>query len=173
VKWFRISLGVESAPLPRRADAFSGAGRARYLNVFKPRARQYRRRKHIALMLIVGLVFACAVLAQSSVGNFIGVWGLVALLACWVCAVLVVLFGLRLKCPACEKPLMPATGPYCPNCGSEAYEQGRHVRGTPPSRYAFCPFCNSAISDGDGDQPRTYRIRGCTHCGVMLDETGV
>ena len=173
MKRFGISFAVKSAPSPRRVDAFSGSDRKRYLSVFKPLARQYRRRRRIALLLVAGFILACAVLAQSSVGNLIGVWGLVVLLACWVCAVVVLLFGLRLKCPGCGKPLMPATGRYCPNCGSEAYDQGRHLRGSPPTQYAYCPFCDSAIYDGRNDQPRTYGIRGCTHCGVMLDEIGV
>jgi transposase-like protein len=68
---------------------------------------------------------------------------------------------------------MPAKGRYCPQCGSDQYDHGRHVRGPRMSHHAFCPSCDATIYEGDNEEPRSYKIRGCTHCGVMLDEKGL
>jgi hypothetical protein len=173
MKWFRIVFRVQTGPTLMPTHCPSGAERMRYVNVFRSRASSYRRRKFIAAALIGAFIFACAGFAKTRVGDLLGVGGAVLLLAWWLGAVLILFLGLRLKCPACRKGLMPAAGPYCPQCGSDQYAKGRHQRGPIASRHAYCPTCDCTIYDGDNEQPRTYRIRGCTHCGVMLDERGL
>jgi hypothetical protein len=46
-------------------------------------------------------------------------------------------------------------------------------RETTGANYPYCPTCDGRIAEEDADSSRSYRIRGCTHCGVMLDEMGV
>jgi hypothetical protein len=58
-------------------------------------------------------------------------------------------------------------------CGSDRFQYASHVRGPASSRRAYCPACDSTIDEGGGDLPRSYKIRGCTHCGLMLDEKGL
>jgi hypothetical protein len=106
------------------------------------------------------------VLAYADVARMLGIWGFILLMSAWLGAVLITAFGLRLRCPACRKRLEPAKGAYCPQCGSDQFR-------LPRTADPYCPSCDCLISEGDGDSCRNYRIRGCTHCGVMLDEIGV
>jgi hypothetical protein len=95
-------------------------------------------------------------------------WGVILLMVAWLLAVGTFVFGLRLRCPACRKRLEPAKGRYCPQCGSDQFRSGSPESGPP-----FCRSCDGRIAVEDGDSRRSYMIRGCTHCGVMLDEMGV
>ena len=88
--------------------------------------------------------------------------------ACWVVVVAFFVLSGRLKYPACKKRLEPAVGAYCPQCGSDRFQYSGHKR-----KPSYCPSCDSQIAEDDGDSSRSYRIRGCTHCGVMLYEKGL
>lgn len=146
--------GVDEQYWPRERTAF--------LNAFRPVAARYRRRKRIGLSLFAGFMLGGFALTYVDLPAALGYRGFLLLAATWLAMVFVFAFGLRLRCPACRKRLEPAKGPYCPQCGSGQLEFGVHGGG-----------CDGRIVEEDADSGRTYRIRGCTHCGVMLDERGV
>lgn len=173
MKRLRIGFDVRTSTAPQPEGPHVGPRHARYLQAFKRRATRYRNRQRIAVALMLVFLLACAALAETPIGRLPGLWGAVLLLACWLVAVGILLFGQGIDCPACGKRLMRAPGPYCPQCGSSAFAGGGHTRGAGHSRRSYCPSCNATIYDGDNEEPRSYRLRGCTHCGVMLDEKGL
>lgn len=158
----------------RRNPTFRrGSRHLRYLTAFQSQVKRHQNRRRRIVLLIAGFLLGCAVFSATSIGQAVGIWGLVLLAAFWVVGVGMALFGLKLACPACHKRLTPAKGRYCPQCGSDQFDGGSHLRGARQSRYAFCPSCEGTIYDGDNERPPTYLLRGCTHCGVLLDEKGV
>ena len=144
-----------------------------YLHAFKAHAQRYRRRKRIALSLLIGFMLVGLLTMNINLSKEAAIWGGGLMAVSWLVAVLILVVGLRLRCPACRKRLEPARGLYCPMCGSDRFEYGRHKLGPWLARYPYCPSCEHKIAEASGDDSRTYRIRGCTHCGVMLHETGV
>jgi hypothetical protein len=130
--------------------------RTAFLHQFRPTAERYRRRKRRVFYLIAGFLVGGFLLMYVNVSDPVRTAGMILLLAFWLGSVGTFVFGLRLKCPACRKKLEPAKGPYCPQCGSDRIQS-----------------CGCRIAEEDGDGSRGYRIRGCTHCGVLLDEMGV
>jgi uncharacterized protein YbaR (Trm112 family) len=173
MKRFRFSFRVDSVPPPEFTHDYSDAKRNHFLNDFRPRAQRYRRRNLIATSLLVAAFLGIIVFSEAPIGNRVGIWGLVLVVTCVLISWFISAFGLRLVCPACRKRLKPAKGLYCPECGSDQFRYGSHKRGPSMSRYVYCPSCDSTIDEGGNEDPRSYRIRGCTHCGVMLDEKGL
>ena len=170
---FRLSLSVSSS-LPARIDhQYWPRERTAFLHRFRPTAERYRRRKRTVLYLLMGFMVGGFLLTYVNVSGAVRGWGLILLSAALTGAIFTFFFGLRLRCPACSKRLEPAKGPYCPQCGSDQFGQevysGRRRRTDDP----YCPSCEGRIAEEDGDSSRSYKIRGCTHCGVMLDEMGV
>jgi len=172
MKRLRISFDANPYHAPEPSVLHRGPKHARYMQSFKLLVRRYNFRKRLTMLLIVGFIFVTAVLSQTRLAQYVGVWGIVLLIACWIIVMGIAIFGFNLTCPACRKRLMPANGLYCPQCGSDQFNRRSHMRGMSHSRIAFCPECDGTIYDGDNEQPRTYLIRGCTHCGVQLDEKG-
>jgi hypothetical protein len=158
---------------PQPAAPHIGPKHVRYLVAFNRRATRYKNRTRMAVMLLISFLCLCAVLSETRLGHYLDVWGGVLLLIGWLGFVGIALFGLRLTCPACHRRLTPANGPYCPSCGSDQFAGGRHLQNGAGKKFAYCPVCDTTIYDGDNEQPRSYRIRGCTHCRVTLDKTGV
>jgi hypothetical protein len=148
-------------------------GLSRLVLEFKPLAGRYRRRKLMARSLLAAAILGMAVLATGKIGGVLAMGAAVFFIGCVLVSCLILVLGLRLACPACGMGLEPAKGLYCPVCGSDQFQYGSHVDGPSLSRSAYCPSCGSRIDEGAGDLPRSYRIRGCTHCGVILDEEGL
>jgi hypothetical protein len=168
-RWFFVvsvapSQAIVHTPWPRPHTP--------HLHAFNAHAQHYRRRKRIALSLMIGLMLVGLLMMNINLSNQVAFWG-GGLMAASFFGLLIFATGLKLRCPACKKRLEPARGLYCPMCGSDRFEYGRHKIGRLFARYPYCPSCEHKIADSSGDDPRTYRIRGCTHCGVMLDETGL
>jgi hypothetical protein len=164
---FQVTVGSAAPvnePWPR--------AHTRFLHEFKPRAERYRRRKRIGLGLLLGFMIGMFVVMQTTFPGFVRLSVVVVLVVGLMASLLIYAFGLKLRCPACRKRLEPATGLYCPQCGSSQFEHGSHRSPSTP-RDAYCPECNGRIAEEDGDSARSYRIRGCSHCGVMLDEKGL
>ena len=164
---------VEPVPPEKFIHEYSGTKNSRILNEFKPRAERYRRRNFIAVSLMVGFIFGIMVLSKVHIPDSVALWICAFLVAGAFIASFILIFGLKLVCPVCRKRLEPAKGLYCPVCGSDKFQYGSHMRGESCSSYAYCPSCDGNIDEGGGDLPRSYNIRGCTHCGVMLDEKGL
>jgi hypothetical protein len=75
------------------------------------------------------------------------------------------LYQARLKCPACHNRLVSRRWEnYCPECDSDRLEAGNWYRAW------RCNDCGKRLISGKGG--RRYKIRACTHCGVLLDEKG-
>lgn len=144
-----------------------------YLHAFKAYAQRYRRRRRIALSLMIGVMLAGLLMTNINLSSGAAIWGGGLMAASVLVALLIFVAGLRLRCPACQKRLEPARGLYCPMCGSDQFEYGRHKIGPWLARYPYCPSCERKIAESSGDDSRTYRIRGCTHCGVLLHEIGL
>ena len=144
----------------------------RHLHDFKPHLERYRRRRRVGISLLVGFMILGFLMTWVRAFDRVGIWGFGALTTLWLLGVIVV-FSAKLRCPACGKKLEPARGPYCPLCGSDAFNRGRNKRGPLFGRKPYCPSCDQRIEEASGEESRSYRIRGCTHCGVMLDENGV
>ena len=172
IKKTRWSVSVSAALSPGDVHTPWPRAHTHFLHVFKAHAERYRRRRRMAFYLMIGFIVGAFLLTSVSVSSQVGIWGVGLLAASWLLALLI-WFGTRLRCPACRKRLEPARGLYCPQCGSDQFEHARHKRGPLFGRYPYCPSCDQRIEDPSNDDPRTYRIRGCTHCGVMLDENGL
>lgn len=173
MKRLRFIFRVEPAPATEFTHEHFDANRSHFLRDFRPRAQRYRRRNIIATSLLVAAFLGIIVFSEAPIGNRVGIWGLVLVVTCVLISWCISAFGLRLVCPACRKRLVPAKGLYCPVCGSDQFRYGSHRRGPSMSSYVYCPSCGSTIDEAANEDPRSYRIRGCTHCGVMLDEKGL
>jgi len=173
MKGLHISLDVRPYSASEPITPHCGRRHPRYLTAFQSQVKRYRNSRRTVALMIVVFILGCAVFSETGIGQTVGVWGLMLLVALWIAGLGLALFGLRLTCPGCRKRLEPAKGRYCPQCGSDQFDRGKHVRNTAQSRIAYCPACDGTIRDENEDQPRTYLIRGCTHCGVLLDEKGV
>ena len=68
-----------------------------------------------------------------------------------------------LSCPACGKATDSGFDRYCPMCGKDALRVSR-LWGT------RCEACDRSMGSY---KYRNYRVRYCTHCGVLLDAHGV
>lgn len=173
IRRYRLSISVTSGLPAGVSYEYWPRERTAFLHTFRPTAERYRRRRRMGLRLLIGFMLGGFLLMYVNVPNVVRVSGFILLLAAWLGAVGTFAFGLRLRCPACRNRLEPAKGPYCPQCGSDQFQHGIHRSGQQGANDAYCPSCDGTIADEDADSSRSYRIRGCTHCGVMLDETGV
>lgn len=70
------------------------------------------------------------------------------------------------NCPKCGKNLGNLFGPYCPEC------LGALSPGS-TSGEANCTSCGKTLRDSRGKQGRNFRICGCSHCGILLDKSGL
>ena len=173
IRRYRLSLSVNSISPARFSNEYWPRERTEFLHAFRPIAERYRRRKRVGLYLLLGFMLGGFALTVVNIPGVAKLWGLFLLVAAWLGAVVRFAFGLRLRCPHCRNRLEPAKGPYCPQCGSDQFQHGIHRGGTRSASDPYCPSCDGRIVEGDADSRRSYTIRGCTHCGVMLDEIGV
>jgi len=167
---FSIHLGV---PQKSAGQTPWAAGRADLREAFAPLARRYRRRFWWGVGALASFLVATGLLAQTNLGRSLGLAGAVGALGLWLLAAGFSLWRLRLVCPGCHRGLVPTRGKFCPVCGSEAYAFGVHRSGKQEGRVPYCPDCGASMDEGMGDDPRAYRIHGCTHCGAWLDRRGV
>jgi hypothetical protein len=149
----------------RVATDYSDEERARFREVFAPRAARYRR--HSRLSLLIG---CCAFVGWMAAIRFLPGFGLE-----WVGGILflgmlaLLLFGSfsqpSLECPACYSDVdSRQLGRFCPECGSEQFRT---------RSWLLAPNCDSCGAVPRRGKSRGYSIRACTHCGVLLDDRGV
>jgi hypothetical protein len=151
---------------PRRASDYSAEECARFREVFRPLAVTYRRRRGVgsawflfgAGCLISG-GFLDYVLRQNLMPWFAIPFSLCVAVWFWI-----LMTTPKLICPACSQEMEHSFGDYCPECGSKGMEAPGQFRA------AHCKTCGKSMHGGRG---RKYKIRACTHCGLMLDDQGL
>ena len=127
---------------------------------FQPQAVRYRARIRlfIALFLCAVPLSAAAAFVPQTWTIYFGVPAIVCVLAA-----LITFFTLpRLLCPACGKSA-DAFDQFCPVCGVEALHRYQVTA-------AKCEGCGRTLGHY---RYRNYKIHFCTHCGALLDRSGV
>ena len=134
---------------------------ARFQEEYRPLAAQYRRRKRIAG---IGAAVFCVCLLLGMIlpkTMFIYFWA--AAMSSWF------FFAFTMKrvpkCPGCHNPPDAGFGAFCPDCGQRTLEPN-------DSWFYWSPKCRSCGKRMKSGKSRSYKIRNCTHCGLMLDEKG-
>ena len=168
----RFSFYLEWGRSPQAAYGDWPRAQTPFLEAFKPRLQRYRRRRRAGLYLFVAFMVGGFLFGMTGVARPFGVWPFVLLVTCWLGACIALIFGQRLRCPACSKRLIPAVGRFCPQCGSGQFQNSNDQQGLFSDRIGVCPTCHSTLREAKGEEERNYRVRGCTHCGVLLDEYG-
>ena len=87
----------------------------------------------------------------------------------WLAGGIVVLGKLNPRlpnCPNCGKSLDDLFGPYCPECLGALSPGGTNTE-------ANCTSCGKTLRNAGGKRGRNFRICGCSHCGVLLDKSGL
>jgi hypothetical protein len=131
-------------------------------DAFTPLAASYRRRARRGYIAIGG--FLGCVLVAMLLPNVVVPWFLIPAMIFWLIALGSTMTAPRLVCPGCSNEMEGAFGKYCPECGSPTLGNARWFRA--PN----CTACGKSMRRGKG---RYYKIRACTHCGLMLDEKGL
>lgn len=136
---------------------------SRFQQIFAPVPKRYRRHVRTACVAVIGgmlwiLLFLLVFRPSDSAWGF-----LVPFFMCWVVGLAAIVSAPALVCPACRERLDRGLGEYCPECG--AYEP----RAGDWYQYPFCVSCGRHLRR---HRARQYKIRACTHCGLMLDERG-
>lgn len=130
---------------------------------FAPSARHFRKRSW-QLLPWGGLIvlFTLGLVVSDSAGRG---WLLAGILGS--CVVVIVLHTRlpSLNCPACEGTVTSGMGAFCPECGARSVVPGHR-----PNHH-HCTSCNRWLLVYKGT--RQYKVRACTHCGVMLDDKGL
>ncbi len=165
VIYMRKGSGGAHKNVVKVASEYSEEELARFREVFAPQATRYRRyarRSHVLFAIFGAIALIVAYLAATHFPNA---------LVDWVCGLLVLgylaMIGYSwrsqplLECPGCQNRLdSGAFGRHCPQCGSPQFVPGGWL-GSPK-----CTVCSETMHRG-------YKIRACTHCGVMLHERGI
>ena len=138
-------------------------GRHSFEAAFARRARRYRLSNTIGIGLMVAFALGVLAAAKLPIPETARMYLALFSTALVPLAVIMHIFNLRLRCPSCGRRLTPANGRYCPQCGAEEFQAGS----------GWCDGCHSRIEEESGDDKRSYRVRGCTHCGVFLDRHGL
>jgi hypothetical protein len=162
-----------SAPARQAAD-YSPPEREQMQRAFAPIAGSYRRQKPVAVGCISGM--ALCLLLMQLVPRFLSPWLLVPAAVCFVSALVAGLSAPDLICPSCQNELEHDLGAYCPECGSRNLQAGGWER-SPDYTWFREPSCNACrrmlLRSKRLTQRRLYKVRACTHCGLMLDVRGL
>jgi predicted RNA-binding Zn-ribbon protein involved in translation (DUF1610 family) len=154
-----------SEPLPYSVSEprFSEEEQEHYRELFAPIAQKYRTNiRYIQVIFIISVVIL--VTGFFLLRHFMG-WAMGGFFVCWLAILILVCTQPRLECPACHGDLNSRElGSYCPECGAA---------GLKPGGWFQAPYCESCDKSLRRSRAQRYRIRACTHCGLMLDETGL
>ncbi len=144
---------------------------ARFRASYKPLVAEYRRHQRIAVFAVAAFLLCslAGLLSPKPVKLFVFIGILALFLPVGTLYLLFCFSKLREpRCPACGNPPGFPFGAFCPECGSRTLEPS-------PSKWsggaASCRSCGRKLSIGDGG--RSYKIRACSHCGLLLDEQGL
>lgn len=151
-------------PLARASPATPpplGRVPADHVEDFRPAATRYRRR--LRWSVHCGALGAALVVIGLALPGHLMPW-VTAAGACLASVALSVYLTLpALGCPACSKEADSGIDQFCPTCGSDQVKAHR-----------MCgSWCNGCGRRFGAAHCRSYPIRYCSHCGVVLDEVGV
>ena len=157
-------LGCMSTPIPSSTNKprFTEEKQKRLREIFAPIAQKYRSRSRLALVVLglVAVIILIAILMKT-----FNAWIGGAFFICWLIMGVVVITQSSLKCPACRGNLVSEEfGSFCPECGAASLKLGGWFKS------AHCDSCGKSLGRG---RTRQYRVRACTHCGLILDERGL
>jgi hypothetical protein len=163
VRSFRLySEPAPVAPLREVAD-YPAEERDRLRDAFRSTAAGYRRHGRIAAWCFGG--FLCCILLVLVLRKSSPPWfAMVPALVCWIAGFVAMMSAPRLVCPGCSNKMDINLGRYCPECGAPQLQPGGWFRS---------PRCGSCDRPMRRNKTRGYKIRACTHCGLMLDEAGL
>ena len=105
IKKTRWSLSVSVMPSQAMVDMPWPRPHTPHLHEFKARAERYRRRRRIGLGLMIGFMVVGVLMMSLSryLPEEAPIWGGGLMAAAWLFTLLIIfLFGLRLRCPACK-----------------------------------------------------------------------
>jgi hypothetical protein len=165
VKSFRL-YSPPAAPKPTRfASDYSPADAARFREAFLPIAKRWRLHRGLFVAFLFAF-FACV-----GGGILFGGWMFPSLISsafpwvislaffAWLVAIGADLTKPFLICPACGGNLDDIQR-FCQECGHQLLERCQ------------CSSCEKTLRNRKR-QPKNYQVRACTHCGVILTETGL
>ena len=138
-----------------------GTGQVGFEGSFLPAATRYQQHlKRFVVSMIAGFILvAVAVALPGNRGMGFGIFG-----TGFIVLALVLFFTLpALTCPACGKAADFPLDRFCPECGFAGLQK-RSGSG------AHCDGCGRNPGTG---KYRNFRVRHCTHCGVLLSPGGV
>ena len=175
--WHKIRLYNQKLfkhPVAKVVAEYSAEEKMRFREQFAPVAQRFRQIQHPMLVFVVGSFLFTSIAASilhielrypKNMREWIG-W---TFLGCSVPLLLaVIIFAIPwflIRCPACHNRLIsPRLGHYCPACGSSQLEEGDWLV------VRRCKTCGKYVGRVGW---RRYKIRACTHCGVILDEIGL
>jgi hypothetical protein len=142
---------------------FTEEEQKRYREVFAPTAQKYRSRSRLVFVIFIicfAIILTGFLLPRSSFG-----WVGGAFFVCWLVIMFVAITQSALDCPACRGNLVSRElGSFCPECGAAGLKAGGWFKSP------RCDSCGKSLRRG---KSRQYRIRACTHCGLMLDDRGL
>jgi hypothetical protein len=162
LKSFRLYFPPPIVAPVREVKDYSAEERAKLRDDFSSIAKAYRRLKRI--VVYAGCGFAGFVLLGWVLPKSLLSWCIGFAIIPWLVAMFAMTSRPRLSCPGCSNDMEWGFSRYCPECG------GEHVQVRTSSRAGFCSDCAKFMRRGRG---RNYKIRACTHCGLMLDQKGL
>lgn len=166
MKSFWFSLAPPPAPLPPRVvEDYTAEERQAFRKTYETLAARYRRRLNTVFKIYGAALLGCLLLFGATRPAhphliLIGALALFFLVLVTIMAIFIVLP----RCPACGNSLEDGLGAYCPECGARSVTQKGWFGN------AECASCGRSLRFA---KSRCFKIRACTHCGVMLDEEGL
>jgi hypothetical protein len=147
------------------SETFTPEQVAQFRSTFKPQADRYRLYSSLFIPSCL-LLFGGGVLFQFCHG-----WAKIIpilTLAAGALLLLAVMFVPMPKCPGCGRRFSSSITTHCPECGRASVTQRPGGLFRPPQHK--CEGCGKELWAGKG---RTFKIRACTQCGVILDDEGL
>ena len=147
----------------RQASDYSSDEIVQFRRDFRPVAVVYRRHRRagdVCFLLAMGFLLAGGFFSFVFHQNFMPGFAIPFLL-CLGVWFWILMTTPKLVCPGCSKDMEHSKGEYCPECGSKSLEAPGLFR------VAHCKACGKSMHG------RRYKIRACTHCGLMLDDQGL
>ena len=162
VRSFRLYLRQAIVKPAREVADYSGEERDRLRDAFRSVASDYRRHTRVSYVAAGG--FAGCLIAALILPKVLFPWFLIPAFTFWLVALGSMASAPCLICPGCSNEIDCSFGRYCPECGSPELQTVGWLRSP------RCTACGKSMRRGKG---RHYRIRACTHCGLMLDDSGL